>query len=562
MSLGKESLGEDAQTIFTQAITEGCVYYAALINLSEAPTEKAGIIMALLQPGYSGVLEAGKTGSEFALLSALQTADGLYKLQISRNNTTVAATQADYNYGTTYLVVVKYTIVEGATNDEVRLYVNPAINAEPATADALYNGTSGSDVNVARGILGLELCQSQASTKNASVLTIDALRIATTWSELFTQTGGEDPDPELVPAITVDTRSIEFEETFFVGGEAASKTINVKAENLTADIIVTATSQNITIVPATIAKEDAMSNNGVDVIVTFTPNVVENGFPNIVFSTEGAADVKIPVSAYVVNAVPDFATMKAIEKASGYYYGAISGEVAITHTYTASGLQWYYIQDATAGFLINDSYEVLSQMQTGDRLIGLNVYYGDGELYVESVFKKGENAPIEPIELTLSELAANAAEYACRLVRVNNVAFSDKGNFAAGTQYDITQEGTTCRLSLFAESDLIDMALPATADVIGLSRNTTGKLISPRSKNDVLVKTTPTAVETIDALSLWTENGTICINAPAGVAVVVYNLLGTQVATLQTAEGINHIVLPASTYLVRLNGKATKVIVK
>ncbi len=215
VSLGKESLAEDAQTIFSGAITEGNLYYAALINLTEAPTEKAGTIMAFLQPGYSGALEIGKTGTEFALLSALQTADGQYKLQVSRNNTTVAATEQSYNYGTTYLVVVKYTFVEGTTNDEVRLYVNPSIDAEPATADALYNAASGSDINTSRGILGIELCQAQSGSKNASVLTLDAIRVATTWAELFNPSaGGGDQDP--VPAISVNTTSIEFEGTIFV----------------------------------------------------------------------------------------------------------------------------------------------------------------------------------------------------------------------------------------------------------------------------------------------------------------------------------------------------------
>ena len=42
VSLGKEASGADAQYIFSKSITEGSLYYAALINLTEAPTEKAG----------------------------------------------------------------------------------------------------------------------------------------------------------------------------------------------------------------------------------------------------------------------------------------------------------------------------------------------------------------------------------------------------------------------------------------------------------------------------------------------------------------------------------------
>ena len=488
VSLGKESLAEDAQTIFSGAITEGNLYYAALINLTEAPTEKAGTIMAFLQPGYSGALEVGKTGTEFALLSALQTADGQYKLQVSRNNTTVAATEQSYNYGTTYLVVVKYTFVEGTTNDEVRLYVNPSIDAEPATADALYNTASGSDINTSRGILGIELCQAQSGSKNASVLTLDAIRVATTWAELFNQTaGGGDQDP--VPAISVNTTSIEFEGTMFVGGPAVTKTVNVKATDLTADITITTTSTNLTVEPATITKEAAMSEAGADVVVTFTPNSIETGFPNVVFASEGAKEVKVPVSAYVVEAVANLGAMIEKAKVDGYYYGAISGEIAVSQAFQQSGQQCLYIQDATAAFLVYDSYEILGDLKAGDRFTGASVYYAEGDLYFETIGTKGENAPVEPEIVSLAELTSNAARYAFRLVRVNDITFSQTGDFAFGTQYDIAQGEAVAKLSLFAESDIIGTQLPSKADVIGIVRNATGKLISPRTTADIIAKT-------------------------------------------------------------------------
>ena len=488
VSLGKESLAEDAQTIFSGAITEGNLYYAALINLTEAPTEKAGTIMAFLQPGYSGALEVGKTGTEFALLSALQTADGQYKLQVSRNNTTVAATEQSYNYGTTYLVVVKYTFVEGTTNDEVRLYVNPSIDAEPATADALYNTASGSDINTSRGILGIELCQAQSGSKNASVLTLDAIRVATTWAELFNQTaGGGDQDP--VPAISVNTTSIEFEGTMFVGGPAVTKTVNVKATDLTADITITTTSTNLTVEPATITKEAAMSEAGADVVVTFTPNSIETGFPNVVFASEGAKEVKVPVSAYVVEAVANLGAMIEKAKVDGYYSGAISGEIAVSQAFQQSGQQCLYIQDATAAFLVYDSYEILGDLKAGDRFTGASVYYAEGDLYFETIGTKGENAPVEPEIVSLAELTSNAARYAFRLVRVNDITFSQTGDFAFGTQYDIAQGEAVAKLSLFAESDIIGTQLPSKADVIGIVRNATGKLISPRTTADIIAKT-------------------------------------------------------------------------
>lgn len=561
VSLGKESSAEDAQTIFSGAITEGNLYYAALINLTEAPTEKAGTIMAFLQPGPSGVLEAGKTGTEFALLSALQTADGQYKLQVSRNNTTVAATEQLYNYGTTYLVVVKYTFVEGTTNDEVRLYVNPSIDAEPATADALYNAASGSDINTSRGILGIELCQAQSGSKNASVLTLDAIRVATTWAELFNPSaGGGDQDP--VPAISVNTTSIEFEGTMFVGGPAVTKTVNVKATDLTADITITTTSTNLTVEPATITKEAAMSEAGADVVVTFTPNSIETGFPNVVFASEGAKEVKVPVSAYVVEAVANLGAMVEKANAAGYYYGAISGEIAVTQAFQQSGQQCLYIQDATAAFLVYDSYEILGDLKAGDRFTGASVYYAEGDLYFETIGTKGENAPVEPEIVSLAELTSNAARYAFRLVRINDITFSQTGDFAFGTQYDIAQGEAVAKLSLFAESDIIGTQLPSKADVIGIVRNATGKLISPRTTEDIIDKSINTSLADAYAAQVYTETGMLCIVSEAETAVSVYTMLGAEIATVRTTTGTTRIALEQGIYIVRINGKATKVIVK
>lgn len=561
VSLGKESSAEDAQIIFSGAITEGNLYYAALINLTEAPTEKAGTIMAFLQPGRSGVLEAGKTGTEFALLSALQTADGQYKLQVSRNNTTVAATEQSYNYGTTYLVIVKYTFVEGTTNDEVRLYVNPSIDAEPATADALYNAASGSDINTSRGILGIELCQAQSGSKNASVLTLDAIRVATTWAELFNPSaGGGDQDP--VPAISVNTTSIEFEGTMFVGGPAVTKTVNVKATDLTADITITTTSTNLTVEPATITKEAAMSEAGADVVVTFTPNIIETGFPNVVFASEGAKEVKVPVSAYVVEAVANLGAMVEKANAAGYYYGAISGEIAVTQAFQQSGQQCLYIQDATAAFLVYDSYEILGDLKAGDRFSGASVYYGGGEFFIESIGTKGENTPVEPEEVSLTELTSNAAQYAFRLVRINDITFSQTGNFEAGQQYDIAQGEPAIKLSLFAGSDIIGTAIPSKADVIGIVRNATGKLISPRTTEDIIDKSINTSLENAATAQIYTEAGMLCIVSEAETAVSVYTMLGAEIATVRATTGTTRIALEQGIYIVRINGKATKVIVK
>ena len=59
-----------------------------------------------------------------------------------------------YSIDETYLVVLKYEIKEGDTNDEVSVFVNPAIGVTEPSPAAVYNQSSGSDVNTARGFAG------------------------------------------------------------------------------------------------------------------------------------------------------------------------------------------------------------------------------------------------------------------------------------------------------------------------------------------------------------------------------------------------------------------------
>ena len=498
VKLGNTASGQDVYTMFDKGaiVGEGSIYVAMLINLTDATditSSNATYILGLISQTKSGLKDGG-SGTEYGRLFAYAASEGKYKLAISRANTTLESTTAEYEYGKTYLVIMKYTIVEGTTNDEVRLYVNPAASAEPATADALYNGTSGGDASLtAGGLAALELRQGATATKKAPVLTLDAIRVATTWAELFNPSaGGGDQDP--VPAISVNTTSIEFEGTMFVGGPAVTKTVNVKATDLTADITITTTSTNLTVEPATITKEAAMSEAGADVVVTFTPNIIETGFPNVVFASEGAKEVKVPVSAYVVEAVANLGAMVEKANAAGYYYGAISGEIAVTQAFQQSGQQCLYIQDATAAFLVYDSYEVMGDLKAGDRFTGAGVYYGGGEFYIESIGKKGENKAVEPEDVTLAELATNEgkAKYAFRLVRVSNVKFSATGKFES-QQYDITQGGTTAKMSFFTGSEIIGTDIPGRADIVGVVRNANGNLISPRTTADIsTIAATPT----------------------------------------------------------------------
>lgn len=552
---------EDLQFAFSKdPITSGSFYASMLVNITDAGQgDKPAYFIAFTGKTSKGWVD-GVNSTEYGRIFSIKSGEGKFQLGISKNNAAPSVTTEDLDLGKTYLLVLKYEFVEGTSNDITSLWVNPTdFKNEPTTT--LIGTISQGDASATNGLQGIEIRQGQNFERLTPTATIDAIRVATTWTELFNQTaGGGDQDP--VPAISVNTTSIEFEGTMFVGGPAATKTVNVKATDLTADITITTTSTNLTVEPATITKEAAMSEAGADVVVTFTPNSIETGFPNVVFASEGAKEVKVPVSASVVEAVANLGAMIEKAKVDGYYYGAISGEIAVTQAFQQSGQQCLYIQDATAAFLVYDSYEVMGDLKAGDRFTGASVYYAEGDLYFETIGTKGENAPVEPEEVSLAELTSNAARYAFRLVRVNDLTFSQTGNFEAGQQYDIAQGEPAIKLSLFTGSDIIGTAIPSKADVIGIVRNATGKLISPRTTEDIIDKSINTSLADAYAAQVYTETGMLCIVSEAETAVSVYTMLGAEIATVRATTGTTRIALEQGIYIVRINGKATKVSVK
>jgi hypothetical protein len=100
------------------------------------------------------------------------------------------------NFGEKYLVVLKYEKTDGAKNDEISLYLNPAPDqAEPTpTLTKVENTTEASDLT------GFSLRQG-TSFYARSGFTIDGIRIATTWEAAVNAEGGgsEEPEPGTLP---------------------------------------------------------------------------------------------------------------------------------------------------------------------------------------------------------------------------------------------------------------------------------------------------------------------------------------------------------------------------
>ena len=121
-------------------------------------------------------LHFNSTGT-FAARIAATTSSGNLRFGLGKSAAPVAAT-TNFVLGTTYMLVVKYTYIAGATNDQVDFWVLPTFAATETAAGApLQTFTAGTDATTLNAI-----CIRQASPVPAA--TIDAIRVGNTWADM------------------------------------------------------------------------------------------------------------------------------------------------------------------------------------------------------------------------------------------------------------------------------------------------------------------------------------------------------------------------------------------
>lgn len=536
-------------------------YMSFLVNVQEAG---AAPFISLCDANTT--FADGSSGTQKVYVLAKEGSTmGKVKFAVSKNSETanLAETSTEFDLNTTCLVVLKYTANPAdIDDDQIDMYVNPVITSEAANS-SLCTATEGSDINVTKGLASVQLRQRRTWSIQSSAVIVDAIRIADTWNELF---GLEEPPVTDQPTLTVDETEINFGYPFV--GDELSQTINIKAEHLTGDITIDGLSGDVVASVTTISKEDAMTETGANITLTLTPTQAGEFTQNLTVSSENAATLTIPVTWY---ANPSVANIKALLEAYGgendYNTYRVEGEVVVTHVYSMNGVLTMTVQDETGAMFIQDAYEMITETYTvGDRLEKISgmltnswgVYYFNPIMMGTAI----RNEPVEPQLVTLAELQANPLDYMARLVRVNDVTFSTTGSFST-QQVEITQDGTTGKVGLFANSDIIGETIPAKADVIGISRNTTGQLISPRFKADIIVEGATTDIpQSTIANNIWTDKGTLYINLQEDGMVQIYNLQGKQVYGGNMTAGMNRLSLEQGVYLIRLNENTTKFLIK
>lgn len=146
------------------------LYYSFLINVQANPGGLKQIF----------ALSTGTSSGPSTPMTVYLTADG--KLALSKNSSSAASvTMANALSAGTHLVVVRYKFVTGSSNDELALWVDPALGlAEGSVPAGDISTTSGSDATT---ILALYMVH-QTTPNPIGNFYVDELRIAKTWAEV------------------------------------------------------------------------------------------------------------------------------------------------------------------------------------------------------------------------------------------------------------------------------------------------------------------------------------------------------------------------------------------
>jgi hypothetical protein len=152
------------------------VYASALVNFSALPSTTAS------GQYFFHLTQTGSTTTFFARCFARTTAGNVeFGIRGSSADGPVFVTSPTVPLGTTAFVVIKYQSVPGASNDVASIFINPTPGAVEPAAGAT---TTPSAEPAAGGIGRVSLRQSLSSGEGMGTLTVDEIRVGTTWADV------------------------------------------------------------------------------------------------------------------------------------------------------------------------------------------------------------------------------------------------------------------------------------------------------------------------------------------------------------------------------------------
>lgn len=234
-----------------------------------------------------------------------------------------------------------------------------------------------------------------------------------------------------------------------------------------------------------------------------------------------------------------------------------------TVTYTRASRNQKYIQDATAGILIDDSSgTITTTFAIGNGISGLvgtaSEFNGVLQFIPSQNATVGTGASVTPAVVTIATLLTDWENYESQLVKINNATFADAGGtFAAASDYDLSDGSTMNFRTNFSEADYIGQTIPSGANpVVGFIGEFGGSpQLTSRSLSDVLsvnsfeqnnfgLYPNPTSLGYVNITS----------NNTAAMSVAVYDVLGKQVLNQTVGNNrLNVTTLTSGIYILKIS---------
>ncbi len=335
--------GEDlAKAITGGNLRSGNLYASFLMNVSAATTGDY----------FFAMLDSALSGANYRARTFIKASGSGYRIGVTKSGAAAVAgyNSTDLNFGTTYQVVVKYSIIAGATNDSVKLFVSPVLGA-PEPAASAVGVTTESDITISStvGLGGVALRQGSVAT--SPVLSLDGILVGQTWASV-TPFAAANPSVKFNPTtLTVNENAGTATVTLNVtnaNANATSVDVKVKGGTATAGSDYTFTTQTVTF-PANSTTAQSFTIPIIDDVTQENDETIVLALSNSTNSSSIEADsiltITIP-SNDLTSPVVNFVAPLSVSKAEGTNH-VFSVSIANPNA-NATGVQVFVKSTSTA----------------------------------------------------------------------------------------------------------------------------------------------------------------------------------------------------------------------
>ena len=204
--------GEDVNRTFTSQ-SSGTIYFSFLVYVTSTSTTGDYFFHVSASPLNTSYFRG-------RIFVKKDVSNNIY-FGVAQSSTAANYTATPYAMNTTYLIVLKYEIVAGTTNDVASIYINPPLNAPIPTSGWILNTDAAGNDAANIGSVALR----QGTAGNAVGAKLDGIRVATNWADIV----GSASSPTLI-AIPSTLNGFSYLEGV---GPSASLPYSLSGQNLT-----------------------------------------------------------------------------------------------------------------------------------------------------------------------------------------------------------------------------------------------------------------------------------------------------------------------------------------